>query len=81
MHYEVSKDGFTLWSLLDLGTFEVFQDLYYRPILNHAFDYWLAEIILNLLGKVVRPNLDQPDWLHCCYTFINTQNFSNLHLL
>ena len=43
MHYEVSKDGFTLWSLLDLQTFEAFQGSYSSPILNHTFDFWLAE--------------------------------------
>ena len=43
MHYEVSKDGFFLQSLLDLRTYEVFQGLYSRPILNHAFDFWLDE--------------------------------------
>ena len=42
MHYEVSKD-FTVWSLLDLRTFEVFQGSHSSPILNHAFDFWLAE--------------------------------------
>ena len=43
MHYKVSKDGFILRSLLDLRTFEVFQDPYSSPTLNHAFDFWLAE--------------------------------------
>ena len=50
----VSKDRFTLWSLLDLQTFEVFQGLYSSCILKYAFDFWLA---VNLLGKVV-----QSDW-------------------
>ena len=40
---QVSKDGFTLWSLLDLRTFEISQGSYSSPILNHAFDFWLAE--------------------------------------
>ena len=43
MHYEVSKDGFTLLSLLDLRTYEVFQGLHSRPTLNHTFDFWLDE--------------------------------------
>ena len=43
MHYEVSKDGFTLQSLLDLQTFEALQGSYSSPILNHTFDFWLAE--------------------------------------
>ena len=43
MHYEVSNDDFTPWSLLDLQTFEVIQGFHSRPILNHAFDFWLAE--------------------------------------
>ena len=43
MHYEVSKDNFTVWSLLNLRTFEVFQGLHSSPILSHAFDFWLAE--------------------------------------
>ena len=43
MHYEVSKDHFTLWSLLDLRTFEVFQGLHSRLFLNHAFDFWLDD--------------------------------------
>ena len=64
MHYEVSKDGFTFQSLLNLQTFEVFQGSHSRPILNHAFDFWLAENILNFLGKMVRPKLDQPDQFH-----------------
>ena len=42
MHYEVSKDGLTLWSLLYLRNF-VFKGSHSRPILNHAFDFWLAE--------------------------------------
>ena len=50
MHYEDSKD-ITFWSLLDLQTFKVFQGSYSRPVLNHAFDFWLVENILNLLGK------------------------------
>ena len=43
MHYEVSNDDFTFRSLLDLQTFKVIQGLHSRPILNHAFDFWLAE--------------------------------------
>ena len=43
MHYEVSKDGFTLQGLVNLQTFEVFQGLHSSPILNYAFDFWLAE--------------------------------------
>ena len=43
VHYEVSKDGFTVWGLLDLRTFKVFHGSYSRPILNCAFDLWLAE--------------------------------------
>ena len=43
MHYKVSKDGFTLQSLLDLRTFKVFQDSCFSPILNLAFVFWLAE--------------------------------------
>ena len=43
MHYEVSKDVFILQSLLDLQTYKVFQGSYSRPILNHAFDFWLDE--------------------------------------
>ena len=45
IHYEVSKDGFTLQSLY--LTFELLK--YFKihiatsPILNHAFDFWLAE--------------------------------------
>ena len=30
-------------SLVDLRTFEAFQGSYFSPILNHAFDFWLAE--------------------------------------
>ena len=51
MHYEVSKDDSTLWSLLDLRTYEVFQGLYTSPILNHAFDFWLAEKYFELPQK------------------------------
>ena len=43
MYYEVSKDDFTLRSLLDLRTFKVFQGSYSSPILNHAFDFSLTE--------------------------------------
>ena len=43
MHYEVSNDDFTFWSLLDLQTFKVIQGLHSRLILNHAFNLWLAE--------------------------------------
>ena len=43
MHYEVSKDGFTLRSLHGLRTFKVFQGSHSSPILNYAFDFWLAE--------------------------------------
>ena len=32
-----------LWSLFDIQTFEVIQDQYSSLILNHAFDFWLAE--------------------------------------
>ena len=46
----VSKDGFTLRSLLGLQTFEVFQGSYFSPILNHAFGFWLAE------------NISEPPW-------------------
>ena len=41
--YEISKDCFTLQSLLNLRTFEVFQDSYSNSTLNHAFDVCLAE--------------------------------------
>ena len=42
------KGWFTLWSLLDPQTFEsiprfIFQPLDFSPILNHAFDFLLAE--------------------------------------
>ena len=37
MHYEVSKDSFTLRSLLDLQTFKVYQGSYSTSILNHTF--------------------------------------------
>ena len=43
MHYKVSKDGFTLQSLLDRRTLKVFQGLHSRPMLNYAFDFWLAK--------------------------------------
>ena len=43
MYCEVSKEGFTLQSLLDLRTFEVFQHSYSSPILNHALNFWLAK--------------------------------------
>ena len=39
------------WSLLDFQTFEVFQDSYPRPIVNHAFDFWLAEIYFTPAWK------------------------------
>ena len=64
MHNKVAKDDFTLRSFLDLRTFETFQSSYSSPILNHAFDFWLAEIILNFLGKVVQPKPDQPNQFH-----------------
>ena len=38
MHYTVLNGGFTLQSLVNLQTFEVFQGSYPSPILNHAFD-------------------------------------------
>ena len=49
MHYQVSKDDFTLQSLLDLQTFKVFQGSYFSPIVNHVFDFWLA-------GKCFEPS-------------------------
>ena len=52
MHHEVSKDDFTLWSLLNHQTSEVFQGLYSSPFLtSYVFDFWLAEKYLKLLGK------------------------------
>ena len=51
MHYKVSKGGFTLSSLLKLWTYEVFQDSYPRPILKHAFEFWLAEIYFEPAWK------------------------------
>ena len=43
----VTKDGFTLWSLLDLQTFKVFQ----IHILDHVFEFWLAEKYFKPLWK------------------------------
>ena len=43
MCYKVWNDGFTLWSLLDLRTFKAFPSSYSSPVLNHLFDFWLAE--------------------------------------
>ena len=43
MRYKVWKNGFTLRSLLDLRTFEVFQSSHSNPALKHSFDFWLAE--------------------------------------
>ena len=43
VYYQVSKECFTLWSLLDLQTFERFQHLYSNPILNYVLNFWLAE--------------------------------------
>ena len=43
MHYKVSKDDFTLQSFLDHQTFKAFQCSHSRPIVNYAFDFWLAK--------------------------------------
>ena len=54
--YKVSKD------VLLFGVYSTFKlSKYSSLILKHAFDYWLAENILNFLGKVVRPN--QTSWI------------------
>ena len=53
MHYEVSKDGLILQSLVNLQTFKVFQGLYSSHILKHAFDFWLAEKYFELSWKSI----------------------------
>ena len=43
MYYKILKGRFYSQSLLDLQTFQVFQSSYSSPVLNHLFDFWLAE--------------------------------------
>ena len=63
MHYEVSKDDFTLRSLLNHQTSEVFQGLYSSTFLtSYVFDFWLAEKYFKTSWKVVQPKPDQLDW-------------------
>ena len=61
MHYEISKDGSTLQSSLDLRTFEAFQGSHSSPILNHAIDFWLDEKYFDSSWKSGPAKPDQPD--------------------
>ena len=63
------KGWFYSLELLDLRTFEVFQGLHSRPILNHAFDFWLAEKYFEPFWKSdpakIGPAGPVPLPLHC----------------
>ena len=62
MHYKVSKNDFTLWSLLELQTYEVSQGSYSRPIPNYGIDFWLAGKYFELPWKsgLAETRLDRP---------------------